>query len=124
MRRKQGKGLRTRWLDDQVKRTEAEGGNVRQGYLRHGRPDEGIITVAEEIVSLAKEIGAGLTVIGSGGLGGTRRALIGCVSDSVVRYAHWPVLIVRRRQSGLEQDLYRTVLLFLEDLVAVRCLIK
>ena len=55
----------TRWLDDQVKRIEAEGGNVTQVHLKLGRPDEGIITVAEEIVSLAEEIGAELIVIGS-----------------------------------------------------------
>ena len=42
-----------RWLDDQVERIEAEGGNVAQAYLRLGRPGEGVITVAEEIVSLA-----------------------------------------------------------------------
>jgi nucleotide-binding universal stress UspA family protein len=63
----------TRWLDDQVKRIEAEGGNVTQGHLRLGRPDEGIITVAEEIGSLAEEIGAVLIVIGGRGLGGIRR---------------------------------------------------
>jgi len=34
-------------------------------------------------------------VMGSRGLGGVRRALIGSVSDSVVRHAHCPVLIVR-----------------------------
>ena len=44
---------------------------------------------------LAEELDAGLTVVGSRGLGGVRRALIGSVSDSVVRYAHCPVLVVR-----------------------------
>jgi nucleotide-binding universal stress UspA family protein len=29
-------------------------------------------------------------------LGGIRRALMGSVSDSVVRHAHCPVLVVRR----------------------------
>ena len=87
-----------RWLDDQVERIEAEGGNVAQAYLRLGRPDEGIITVAEEIVSLAEEIGAGLIVVGSRGLGGIRRALMGSVSDSVVRHAHCPVLVVRKEK--------------------------
>ncbi len=87
-----------RWLDDQVERIEAEGGNVTQAYLRLGRPDEGIITVAEEIVSLAEEIGAGLIVVGSRGLGGIRRALMGSVSDSVVRHAHCPVLVVRKEK--------------------------
>jgi len=87
-----------RWLEDQVDWIEAEGGNVAQAHLRLGRPEEGIITVAEEIVSLAEEIGAGLIVVGSRGLGGIRRALIGSVSDSVVRHAHCPVLVVRKEQ--------------------------
>lgn len=87
-----------RWLDDQVERINAEGGNVAQAYLRLGRPGEGAITVAEEIVSLAEEIGAGLIAVGSRGLGGIRRALMGSVSDSVVRHAHCPVLVVRREE--------------------------
>jgi nucleotide-binding universal stress UspA family protein len=87
-----------RWLSDQVERIEAEGGSVTQAYLRLGRPEEGIITVAEEIVRLAEEIGAGLIVVGSRGLGGIRRALMGSVSDSVVRHAHCPVLVVRKEK--------------------------
>ena len=87
-----------RWLDDQVEQIKAEGGDVAQAHLRLGRPDEGIITVAEEIVSLAEEIGAGLIVVGSRGLGGIRRALMGSVSDSVVRHAHCPVLVVRKEK--------------------------
>ena len=92
----------TRWLDDQVKRIEAEGGSVAQAHLRLGRPEEGIVTVAEEIVSLAEEIGAGLIVVGSRGLGGIRRALMGNVSDSVVRHAHCPVLVVRKEKTSSE----------------------
>ncbi len=87
-----------RWLSDQVERIEAEGGSVTQAYLRLGRPEEGIITVAEEIVRLAEEIGAGLIVVGSRGLGGIRRALMGSVSDSVVQHAHCPVLVVRKEK--------------------------
>jgi nucleotide-binding universal stress UspA family protein len=34
--------------------------------------------------------------VGSRGLGGIRRALMGSVSDSVVRHAHCPVLVVRK----------------------------
>jgi nucleotide-binding universal stress UspA family protein len=34
-------------------------------------------------------------VVGSRGRGGIRRALMGSVSDAVVRYAHCPVLVVR-----------------------------
>ena len=48
-----------------------------------------------EIVRLAEELDAGLTVVGSRGLGAVRGALIGSVSDSVVRHAHCPVLVVR-----------------------------
>ncbi len=87
------------WLDDQVERIEAEGGNVTHAYLRLGRPDEGAITVAEQIVSQAEEIRAGLIVVGSRGLGGIRRALMGSVSDSVVRHVHCPVLVVRRGET-------------------------
>ena len=57
-------------------------------YLVEGR-------VAPEIVGLAEEIGAGLIVLGSRGLGGIRRALMGSVSDSVVSHAHCPVMVVR-----------------------------
>jgi nucleotide-binding universal stress UspA family protein len=56
-----------------------------------GRPDT-------EIVRVAEEVGAGLIVIGSRGLGGVRRALVGSVSDSVVRHAHCPVLVVRSEE--------------------------
>lgn len=87
-----------RWLNEQVERIEAEGANVAQAHLRLGRPEEKIITVAEEIVNLAEEMGAGLIVIGSRGLGGIRRALMGSVSDSVVRHAHCPVLVVRKEE--------------------------
>jgi nucleotide-binding universal stress UspA family protein len=48
-----------------------------------------------EIVRLAEELDAGLTVVGSRGLGAVSGALIGSVSDSVVRHAHCPVLVVR-----------------------------
>ena len=48
-----------------------------------------------EILTLAEEIGAGLIVLGSRGHGRIRRALMGSVSDAVVRHAHCPVLVVR-----------------------------
>jgi nucleotide-binding universal stress UspA family protein len=79
-----------RFLDDQVKQIEAAGGTVAQVHLRMGRPDE-------EIVTLGEEMDAGLIVMGSRGLGGIRRVLMGSVSDSVVRHAHCPVLVVRRK---------------------------
>jgi nucleotide-binding universal stress UspA family protein len=76
-------------LEAQVGRIAVAEGPRAQSHLRMGRPDE-------EIVALGEEIGAELIVIGSRGLGGVRRALMGSVSDSVVRHAHCPVLLVRR----------------------------
>ena len=69
-------------------RVKAAGGIVAGAHLRMG-------AVALEIVALAEELGADLIVMGSRGLGGVRRVLMGSVSDSVVRHAHCPVLVVR-----------------------------
>ena len=83
-------------LDTQVRQIKADGGTVTGAYLRLGRPDV-------EIVALAEELGAGLIVVGSRGLGGIRRALMGSVSDSVVRHAHCPVLVVRKEEPHIEE---------------------
>jgi nucleotide-binding universal stress UspA family protein len=80
-------------LDAEVEKVEAAGGTVAQAHLRVGRADA-------EIVDLAEEIKAGLVVLGSRGLGGVKRALMGSVSYSVVRHAHCPVLVVRRQDSA------------------------
>ncbi len=80
-----------RVLDAQVEEIEAAGSSVTQTHLGIGRPDE-------EIVALGEELGAGLIVVGSRGRGGIRRALIGSVSDSVVRHAHCSVLVVRKEK--------------------------
>ena len=71
-----------------MERIKAAGGTVAQTHLRVG-------AAAKKIVELAEEIGAGLIVVGSRGRGGIRRALMGSVSDSVLRHAHCPVLITR-----------------------------
>jgi nucleotide-binding universal stress UspA family protein len=75
-------------LEAQMETIRSVGGTVAEGHFMEGR-------VASEIVGLAEEIGAGLIVMGSRGVGGIRRALMGSVSDSVVRHAHCPVLVVR-----------------------------
>ena len=72
-------------------RVKAAGGTVAGAHLRMGDVDL-------EIVALAEELGADLIVMGSRGLGGLRRALMGSVSDSVVRHAHCPVLVVRPKK--------------------------
>ena len=51
--------------------------------------------MAEEVVALAEDIEAGLIAMGSRGRGGIRRALMGSVSERVVRHAHCAVLVVR-----------------------------
>jgi nucleotide-binding universal stress UspA family protein len=76
------------FLDQQVDRVKQEGVSVAEAHLVRGRPDR-------EVVHLSEEIGAGLIIMGSRGLGGVRRAPMGSVSDSVVRHAHCPVMIVR-----------------------------
>jgi nucleotide-binding universal stress UspA family protein len=78
------------WIDWQAQRIEAEGGTVAEAHLAFGKPDE-------EIVKLSEELEAALVVTGSRGLGNVRRALMGSVSDSVVRHAPCPVLVVRRQ---------------------------
>ena len=75
-------------LEDVVEKIEASGGKVEGSHHKAGRPDA-------EIVALAEEIGAGLIVMGARGIGGIRRALTGSISDSVVRHAHCPVMVVR-----------------------------
>jgi nucleotide-binding universal stress UspA family protein len=75
-------------LDNEVEQVEAAGGTITQAHLSMGK-------AAQEIVLVAEEIDAGLIVMGSTGQGGIRRALLGSVSESVVKHAHCPVLVVR-----------------------------
>jgi nucleotide-binding universal stress UspA family protein len=51
---------------------------------------------AEEIVRQADASGSDLVVIGARGLGRMKRLLLGSVSESVLRHAACPVLVVRR----------------------------
>ena len=75
-------------IEAQVQRIEGASATEAQAHLRMGRADE-------EIVELAQSIDAGLIVMGSRGHGRLRRALVGSVSESVVRHAHCPVTVVR-----------------------------
>jgi nucleotide-binding universal stress UspA family protein len=81
-----------RLLEAEVARIEEAGATVAQSHLRLGRADT---QIDEEIVDLAHSIDAGMIVMGSRGQGRLRRALLGSVSESVVRHAHCPVTIVR-----------------------------
>lgn len=75
-------------VSEQAERMEAEGGVVAGVHLALGRPEE-------EIVELGEELNAVMIIMGSRGLGGVRRALLGSVSEFVVHYAGCPVLVVR-----------------------------
>ncbi len=74
-------------------RVKTAGGNVAGSYLRMGEIDL-------EIVSLARELEAGLIVIGCRGRGRIRRAIGGSASDAVIRHAPCPVLVVRSYKSA------------------------
>jgi nucleotide-binding universal stress UspA family protein len=87
-------------LDEQVKRIEGAGEIVTEAYLRLGRAHH-------EILALAEQIGAGVVVVGSRGEGDLSKALLGSVSESVVRHAHCPVFVVRkeeREEAGLAEE--------------------
>jgi nucleotide-binding universal stress UspA family protein len=75
-------------MDAETERVQSAGGTVARSHLALG-------DAPREIVHLAEDLGAGLIVMGSRGRGGIRRALMGSVSDAVVRHAHCPVLVVR-----------------------------
>jgi nucleotide-binding universal stress UspA family protein len=77
------------FLDERARSLRDEGVEVGDAHLALGDPDK-------EIVKFAEDAHADLIVLGSRGLGRLRRALLGSVSDSVVRHAHCPVLVVRQ----------------------------
>jgi nucleotide-binding universal stress UspA family protein len=77
------------FLDEHARSLRAEGVEIGDAHLALGDPDK-------EIVRFAEDAHADLIVLGSRGLGRLKRALLGSVSDSVVRHAHCPVLVVRQ----------------------------
>ena len=98
------KQMGQRLLDEQVRWVEEAGGTVAGAHFRMARPDQGILAVGEDV-------GAGLIVLGSRGLGGVKRALMGSVSDSVVRHAHCPVLVVRKENEPDQEETDQEMLL-------------
>ena len=79
------------WVENEAQRMRGEGAIKVEPHLLVGRPDA-------VIVWLAEEIGADLVLVGSRGLGAMKRTLIGSVSDSAVRHAHCPVMVVRKEK--------------------------
>ena len=75
-------------LEEQAEQARVAGETKPRTHLREGRP-------AEEIAELAEELGVGLVVIGSRGLGPIKRLVTGSVSEGVVHLSSCPILIVR-----------------------------
>jgi nucleotide-binding universal stress UspA family protein len=76
-----------------VQKIESAGTVVTQAHLRGGR-------TSDEVIDLSEELGVGLLVVGSRGLGTVRRILMGSHSEEIVHHAHVPVLVVRRGHSA------------------------
>jgi nucleotide-binding universal stress UspA family protein len=76
-------------LDAEVRNIEERGVSVTQAHLREGR-------TSDEVIALSEELGVGLLVVGSRGMGTVKRILIGSHSEEIVHHAHVPVLVVRR----------------------------
>ena len=74
-------------LDGQVEKIRAAGGEVAKAHLRGGR-------TSNQVIALGKEIGAGLLVVGSRGLGTVQRILMGSQSEEIVHHAQVPVLVL------------------------------
>src|SRR5215212_1938369 len=74
-------------LDGQLEKIEAAGGEVARAHLRAGR-------TSDQVLALGEEIGAGLLVVGSRGLGTVRRILMGSQSEEIVHHAQVPVLVL------------------------------
>jgi nucleotide-binding universal stress UspA family protein len=75
-------------LKEQVERIEEAGSRVAKAHLVMGWE-------ADVILDLGEQIGAGLIVVGSRGLGQVKRLLVGSVSENIVHHAKCPVLVVR-----------------------------
>jgi nucleotide-binding universal stress UspA family protein len=76
-----------RHLEDVAAKAGEAGAPVR-AHVRDGSP-------AEQIESLAREIGADLIVMGTRGLTGLPHVLLGSVAERTVRIASCPVLTVK-----------------------------
>ena len=81
-------------IGELAKAVEEAGGDVTETHVRID-DSQTAGNEAEHITGLAEELGADLIVIGSRGLSGMKRFVMGSVSESVVRHAHCPVLVMR-----------------------------
>ena len=59
----------------------------------HAVPDE--VDVADTLISIARERGAAVVVVGSHGISGLRSRLLGSVSRKLIEHCDRPVLVIR-----------------------------
>jgi nucleotide-binding universal stress UspA family protein len=67
----------------------------KRGITVKPETPEGVASIVETIINHANRENVGLIIVGTRGLGGFRKLLIGSVSSGVVTHASCPVLIVR-----------------------------
>jgi nucleotide-binding universal stress UspA family protein len=75
-------------LDDGLKLARDEGVDAQGEILESG-------SVVDAILQYAKSANAEMIVLGTRGMTGLKKALLGSVSSGVVSHAHCPVLVVR-----------------------------
>lgn len=83
------------FVEERASRLSQDAGVEVEAHLRPGRAED-------EILRLGEELDADLIVVGSRGLGGIKRALLGSVSAGVTRHARGPVLVVRKTKPAPE----------------------
>jgi len=85
-----------KWSEDalEVRATKLRQSGIKTSWrVQMGAPHE-------EIVRTAEEEGAGMIVMGTHGRSGLNRALLGSVTERVIRLARCPVLTVRHPKAG------------------------
>jgi nucleotide-binding universal stress UspA family protein len=84
-------------LRKQLECIERAGGTVAEAHLREGR-------TVDEILDLSEELEVGLLIVGSRGLGGVGRILLGSVSEGIVHHARRPILVMRGTENVWQAD--------------------
>src|SRR5437879_3826562 len=74
---------------------ETESKAKKQGIHVKTETPEAVSSVVETIINHATKESVDLIVVGTRGLGGFKKMLLGSVSSGIVSHAHCPVLVVR-----------------------------